>query len=133
MAQSNLEKIRELYAALQRGDGPAALGTLDPEIVWHEAENFPYADRSPYKGPAEVLNGLFARLATEWNGFTATPEAFYDAGDAILVTGRYTGTYLKTNLAIDAQFAHLWQLKDGRIIGFQQYADTAQASHVVHG
>ena len=60
MSQSNLEKIKELYQALQRGDGPAALGALDPEIVWYEAENFPYADRN------NVLhNFLYAFLKVE--------------------------------------------------------------------
>jgi hypothetical protein len=28
----------------------------------------PYADKNPYVGPNAVLEGLFARLAGEWDG-----------------------------------------------------------------
>jgi ketosteroid isomerase-like protein len=40
--------------------------------------------------------------------------------------GRYTGTYKATGRRIDAQFAHVWRISDGKVSGFQQYTDTAQ-------
>ena len=133
MSESNLELIRNLYAAFARGDGPAALSAMDPAIVWYEAENFPYADRNPYIGPAAVGEGVFFRLATEWDNFQAVPAEFLDAGDTIIATGRYTGTYKATGIALDAQFAHHWKLRDGKVTSFQQYTDTAQAARVVQG
>ena len=48
MSQENVELVRAVYAAFAAGDVPAVLGAMSPEIVWHEAENFPYADRNPY-------------------------------------------------------------------------------------
>ena len=133
MSLSNLASIQGFYAAAARGDGPAALAMLDPAIVWYEAENFPYSDRNPYVGPAAVAEGVFFRLATEWDDFQAMPDEFLDAGDTIVVTGRYRGTCKATGIAIDSQFAHLWRLRNGRVTGFQQYTDTAQANRVVHG
>lgn len=133
MPESNLELIRNLYAAIARGDGPAALSGMDPAIVWYEAENFPYADRNPYIGSAAVAEGVFFRLATEWDDFQAAPAEFLDAGDTIIATGRYTGTYKATGIALDAQFAHHWKLQEGKVISFQQYTDTAQALRVVKG
>ena len=106
---------------------------MDPEIVWYEAENFPYSDRNPYVGPAAVAEGVFQRLATEWDGFQAIPDEFLDAGDTIVVTGRYRATCKATGIALDAQFAHLWRLRDGKVTGFQQYTDTAQANRVIQG
>lgn len=41
---SNSEPVRALYAAFAKGDMPAALATMAADIVWNEAENFPYAD-----------------------------------------------------------------------------------------
>jgi uncharacterized protein len=129
---TNLECIKNLYASFARGDGPGALANMEGAIVWNEAENFPYVDRNPYVGPTAVAEGVFFRLATEWENFQAKPEEFFDAGDSIIVTGRYAGMYKATGIAIDAQFAHFWRLQDGRITGFQQYTDTAQASRAVN-
>jgi ketosteroid isomerase-like protein len=41
---SNAQIIQGVYAALRTGDMPAVLAAMAPEIVWNEAENFPYAD-----------------------------------------------------------------------------------------
>lgn len=131
MANGNLEVIQNLYAAFARGDGPAALSAMDSAIVWNEAENFPYADRNPYVGPAAIAEGVFFRLATEWDGFQAVPAEFINAGDTVVVTGRYRATYKATQASIDAQFAHLWRVRDGKIVGFQQYTDTAQAQNAL--
>ena len=59
---SNIEPVRALYAAFAKGDMPAALACMAPDIVWNEAENYPYADRNPYIGPEAVLMGVFARI-----------------------------------------------------------------------
>ena len=133
MPFSNRACIESLYTSLARGDAPAAFAKMDPEIVWYEAENFPYSDRNPYVGPAAVAEGVFQRLATEWDGFQAIPDEFLDAGDTIVVMGRYRATYKATEIALDAQFVHVWRLRDGKVTGFQQYTDTAQANRVIQG
>ena len=47
MSQKNVDIIRGMYDAFARGDIPAVLEVLDPDIEWREAENFLYADRNP--------------------------------------------------------------------------------------
>ena len=128
---TNAEIVKNLYAAFARGDAPAVLGAMDAGIVWNEAESFPYADRNPYVGPGAVAEGIFVRLATEWDQFQALPGEVLDAGETVVVLGRYKGTFKATGKAVDAQFAHVWRLKGGRITGFQQYTDTAQANRAV--
>jgi ketosteroid isomerase-like protein len=123
--------IQDIYAAFARGDGPAALALMDAAMVWNEAENFPYADRNPYVGPAAIGEGVFFRLATEWDGFQAVPAEFLDAGESVVALGRYRATHKATGKALDAQFAHIWRLRDGKATTFQQYTDTAQARDAV--
>jgi hypothetical protein len=53
-----------------------------------------------------------ARLGGEWEGFKVTFEEVHDAGDTVVVTGRYTGAYKKTGPRIHAQFAHVWRKPD---------------------
>ena len=130
---ANLDLIRGLYEAFARGDVPGVLERMAPDIEWNEAENFPYADGNPYVGPDAILAGIFARLGAEWDGFAAVAEEFLDAGETIVVLGRYGGTFKATGRALDAQLAHVWRVSGGKAVAFQQYTDTLQAARVTGG
>lgn len=131
MSAANVAVIRGLYDAFASGDVPAVLGAMSPSIVWNEAENFPYADGNPYKGPEAIANGVFMRCATEWDGFTVTVDEILDAGDTIVGLGHYSGVYKATGKRMHAQMVHVWRLVDGKAAQFQQYADTAQVQRVI--
>src|SRR5437763_15402532 len=106
MSLDQSEAIRSMYDAFARGDVPSVMGKLSPDLVWNEAENFLYADRNPYVGPQAVLEGVFLRLATEWDGFTVAPEEIIGSGATVIARGRYRGTYKATGVRVDAQFVH---------------------------
>ena len=131
MSEANVAVVRGLYDAFARGDIPAVLGAMSPDIVWNEAENFPYADGNPYRGPDAVLAGVFARLGGEWDGFAARPEDYLDAGDTVVVLGRYGGTYKATGRRLDAWMAHVWRIEDGRAVAFRQLVDTLAAARTM--
>ena len=123
----NVALSKNLYDAFGRGDIPAVLGAMSPDIRWHQAESNPYRPSGEaWVGPDAILNNLFMKLGAEWDGFTVHPKLFHGAGDSVIVEGRYSGTYKPTGKGIDAQFCHVWDLKDGRLTRFQQYVDTAK-------
>ncbi len=124
---TSVEIVSGLYAAFAVGDVPAVLGALDPAMQWNEAENSTHADGNPYVGP-EGAGGLFMRLVTDIEPFAVHPENFIDAGDTVVVEGRYRGTWKATGKPVDAQFAHVWQVANGKVVRFQQYTDTKQWS-----
>jgi len=123
MSAENVAVIRAMYDAFGRGDVGGVLGAMDPGIVWNEAENFPYADRNPYVGPQAVAEGVFARCIGEWDGFGVAMTDLIDGGDRVVALGRYTGTW-KGGGAMNPQAAHVWTMKDGKAVAFQQYVDT---------
>jgi len=128
----NVGIVDNVYKAFAVGDMPTVLAAMDTNIVWNEAENFPYADGNPYKGPDAVLNGVFARVGGEWEYWNLEDINLHDmSNDYVLATGRYQAKYKKNGAILDAQMAHLWKLKDGKIVSFQQYTDTKQAFDVV--
>jgi len=121
---SNSNPVRALYAAFAKGDMAAALAAMAPDIVWNEAENYPYADRNPYLGPEAVLHGVFARIGADWENFSVNSEELIDGGERIVSLGHYTGVCKATGKPMRAQFAHVFSVKNGKIASFQQYADT---------
>ena len=130
---NNLSIITNLYKSFEKGDVPAVLASLDEKVVWNEAENFPYADGNPYIGPDAVLNGVFARIGEDWNNFKLTNIQLSEMKNGmVLATGRYMGKYKKNNAPLNAQFAHVWNLTNGKASKFQQYADTQQTNNVIN-
>jgi len=119
---SNLKLVQSVYDAFGKGDIPTVLGSLSPEVQWTEAEGFPYG--GTYVGPAAVLEGVFMRLGTEWEGFSAVPEEFIDGGETVVALGKYGGTYKATGKSFQANFAHVWKVREGQAVRFVQYVDT---------
>lgn len=130
MSQANVDLIRKVYADFAAGDIVGVLGAMSPDMEWNEAENFPLADGNPYRGPDAILSGVFARLGSEWDGFASHPEEYLDAGDTVVVLGRYGGSYKATGQPIDAQMVHVWRIADGKVTRFDQRVDTLQAARV---
>lgn len=127
-APGNVAVIDGLYQAFAKGDIPAALEPMAPDIVWNEAEGFPYADNNPYIGPDAVLNGVFARIGAEWAYWNLKDIQLHEmSNNQVLATLRYDAKHKATGKTLDAQTAHLWTLEDGKIVAFQQYTDTNQA------
>lgn len=121
---ANSAIIDGLYKAFATGDIPAVLGAMDSNIEWNEAESNAYADGNPYKGPEAVLNGVFARIGAEHEYFNLKEIELHEMyNDKVLATLRYDAKY-NSGKNYDAQVAHLWSLKDGKVVAFQQYVDT---------
>ena len=118
----NLDSVRGVYDAFAKGDVPAVLGFLSPDVKWTEAEGFPYG--GTYVGPQAVLEGVFMRLGAEWEGFAAVPDEFIDGGDSVVALGQYSGTYKATGKSFRAHFAHVWEVREGKAVRFTQYVDT---------
>ena len=123
----NVSIIDNLYKNFAKGDVPAVLAAMDNNIIWNEAEGNTYADGNPYKGPDAVLQGVFARIGADHEYFHLVDIQLHDmSNNQVLATLRYQGKRKDNGAMFDAQVAHLWTLKDGKIIAFQQYVDTKQ-------
>jgi ketosteroid isomerase-like protein len=120
---TNLELVRGTYEGSSEENGRNLLAVLSPDVEWTEAEGFPYA--GTYVGVDALMKGVFHRLATEWDGYRAEVHTYLSDGDRIAAFGVYSGTYKATGKSMVAAFAHLYELKDGKIIRMQQYVDTA--------
>ncbi|MBE9491158.1 MAG: ester cyclase, partial [Bacteroidetes bacterium] len=128
----NINIIKKLYDDFAKGDIPAVGAVMDEKIEWNEAEGFPYADGNPYIGLDAIVNGIFARIGEEWEYWNLTDLNFNEmSNNMILATGRYQAKYKKNGTLINLQMAHLWSLKDGKIIKFQQYADTKTIANAI--
>jgi ketosteroid isomerase-like protein len=123
-AASNKDFVRGIYQAFGRGDAAAVLASLDAEVLWAYPDNVFYAEGSPFRGPSEVFNKIFVRLATEWDNFKVEPMEFIAEGDRVVVLVRETGTYRETGGSLEVDAAHFWTIREGKAIEFYAMTDT---------
>jgi ketosteroid isomerase-like protein len=126
----NAAIIRGIYDAFARGDVAAVLGALDDRVEWNEAEHIAYWPGGAHVGPQAVVAGVFGPLMQDFDNFRIDVRRVVAAGDTVLVEARYRATAKATGKALDAQVAHVWDLRDGKVVRFQQYTDTLQFAQV---
>lgn len=131
MSSDNAAIVKGIYEALAAGDLPRALGAMSPDIVWIEADNFPYADNNPHVGHEAVATGIFQRCAGDWDDFAVHMGDLLADGDRVVAFGRYAGSYKGTGRAMNPQAVHLWTLRDGKAVAFQQYIDTLDVARAM--
>ena len=128
----HVTRVKELYEAFGRGDIPAVLAAMDGGIEWYEAEGNPWSPGRPFVGPQQVVEGVFQRIAAEFDGFEVRPTRFLGDGDSVVMEGRYRArSHKTTGEPLDAEVVHVWDLRDGKIVRFHQYVDTRQLAHVM--
>jgi ketosteroid isomerase-like protein len=119
-----VEIVKRSYDAFARGDMDGVLGDMDPDIEWHQAQGLPHGGY--YRGLDEVRRNIFDPLDAEWwDEFTAVPDEFLDAGEHVVVLGRYRGKAKQTGRPLDVPFVHVWTLRDEKAVRFRQFLDTA--------
>lgn len=128
---SNADIIRAHYAASDRGDLDGMVAPFADDIAWTEAAGFPYA--GTYHGPEAVRKGVFERLGTEWDSYVLTIDEVLDAGESVVGLGTYRGTYAATGRSFEARVAHVFRLRDGQVVAFEQFTDTALVQRAVRG
>ena len=120
----NVTVVRRSYDAFARADMEAVLADMDDAIEWHQAQGLPHG--GTYRGLAAVKENVFDPLERDWwSVFSAVPDEFLDAGDDVVVLGRYRGTAKETGAELDVPFVHIWSLRDAKAWRFRQFLDTA--------
>ncbi len=131
MADEAQDVVRQFYEALGRGDAPAALGLLSPDIEWTEAEHSPYYGGT-LRGVDAVVTGVLQPINADFDAFVARPLDFIAQGGRVAAFGNYSGKSKKTGRQLLTPFVHLWEVSKGRIHRFTQFTDSGLWSKAMH-
>jgi ketosteroid isomerase-like protein len=132
MPNDYTQTIRRLYDAFARRDVQLFKELVDPQIEWTAAENFLYADQSPYVGVDNVLKMVFGRLFADWDDFSMNVAEILGGGEVVIASGRFGGTFKANGAPIDAEFVQVFQFKNGKIAKCQFYTDTAHFKEAIN-
>lgn len=120
---TNLEIVKSTYEGkTSEENGKNLAKYIVDNISWTEAKGFPYA--GTYIGLENITKNVFSRLGSEWIDYKFTPEDYVASDDKVVAFGTYTGTYKITGKSFKARVAHIWKLKQGKILSFEQFVDS---------
>lgn len=127
MESENVQIVKNLYAAFNRGDintilelisGHAVLlGTSFDELIWS----------GEFKGPtgaAEFIGRLHSAL--EVTDFE--PERYISAGDDVISFGWWEGRSRMTGKSFRSDWAMRMTLRDGKLVFMRAYDDSANVA-----
>lgn len=127
---TNLEIIKSTYEGKTSEENGRNLAKyVAGNISWTEAKGFPYA--GTYIGLENITENVFSRLGSEWIDYKFTPEDYVANDNKVVAYGTYTGTYKLTGKAFSARVAHVWKLKDEKIISFEQFVDSKTVNEAI--
>jgi len=125
MSEENVEVLKALYDAGNRGDREAFLASLDPAAEWH-VTGVVLDQQRVYRG-REAIWEYISTFAEEFAEFRVDAEDFFDAGDRVVVVARLVGRGRASGATVDLRFASVVTFRNGRILRGENYADTKQA------
>ena len=114
------------YAAGAAGDIPSMFKDFADDILWKESDGGPYT--GTFRGMAEVVPNIFERINAEWDGFGAVPEYLIadEASGKVAAVCTYVGTFKATGKSQNVRVVHLWTVRDGKVVEFEQVVDSAE-------
>ena len=125
--QENTRLVQQAYENFKGGDIQSLLGLLSDDAEWRlpEIENVPFAGQR--RGREEVAQ-FFATLADAQETRQFEPQEFIAQGDKVVALGRYSWHVKSTGRSYGGDWAHVFTVRDGKIVGFHEYTDTAAAA-----
>jgi uncharacterized protein len=124
--QQNIEIVRRGYEAFGHGDMNTLLGLFDEQIEWISPgpAELPTAGRRT--GRQQVAE-FFTAVNDTFEIQRFEPKDFIAQGDRVVVTGIDVSRVKATGKVIEGEWAHIFTLKDGKVVRMQEYQDTAEA------
>ena len=121
MSEQNVSIVRSSYEAFGSGAFAAVLETMDPEIEWVDQESLPWG--GVHHGHDEFAAHMQS-FGANFEEFRVEPREFLDAGDRVVVTGRFAGR--GGGGEFDVGVVYTWELRDGKVARVEGYTDTAR-------
>ena len=124
--QQNIEIVRRGYEAFGHGDMNTLLGLFDEQVEWISPgpADLPTAGRRTGR---QQIAEFFSVLNDTFEIQRFEPREFIAQGDRVVVTGVDTSRVKATGKVIEGEWAHIFTLKDGKVVRIQEYVDTAEA------
>jgi uncharacterized protein len=125
MAPDNVELIRPIYQEWGRGNWRSSFDVYDPDMEWGWSSEF-LDLAGVFKDRRDPNPRLRAWLAG-WDFWRADADEFLEIGDYVVVLASYHGRGKGSGVEIEQQGAHVFKLRDGKVVRLEIFASRERA------
>jgi ketosteroid isomerase-like protein len=124
--QENVRLVQQAYECFGRGDVQGVLNSLSEQVEWQtpKPEGVPFGGE--YRGRQGVAR-FFADLKQHDEITRFEPREFIAQGDRVVACGVYACTVRATGRKMESEWVHLFTIRNGKVVRFQEHFDTAAA------
>lgn len=124
--QQNVTLVQQSYAAFSRGDIQAIVNACSDQVEWRtpKPEGVPFG--GDYRGRDQVAR-FFAELNQHEEITRFEPREYVAQGDRVVALGSYACKARATGRKAESDWVHVFTIRNGKIVRFQEYFDTAAA------
>ena len=115
---------RRLYEAFDSRDLEALRDALADDFVGQVSEGMPLGVGGEHFGPEAMIRDVWSKVLATYE-LRVDAQHFYPSGDDhVVAVGHYRGSVRASGQLIEASFAHVLTIRDGRIARLHQITDT---------
>ncbi len=135
MSQENVEMIRAGYDkhgmgfSLSKWNPGAVLELFDPSIEWVEPDVQDLPWQGTHRGPQAISEKVFATISA-FEELELEPKDFFDLGEYVLAVSQGHLRAKATGKEWNGPFAHVWTVRNGKIVRWQGFADARRVAEV---
>ena len=112
MSQENVEIVRSIYEAFNRGDWDAAFRYTHPDF---ELTTPPGINAGTFRG-CEECQGFWQDAITAFEAVTAEPEEIFESGEQVVAFVKTRARPKGSSAEIEIRTGHLWTFRDGKVL-----------------
>ncbi len=129
MTMTSLETAQTWYAGVHEGDFDKLFGVMadDCTIEFYGPSVIPFAGIFRGKEKCKIF---FGHVGNDVDIETFRQDEFITERDKVAVTGHLRMVLKATGRLYAAHYAHILTIRDGQVIRFRDFQDSAQAVHV---
>lgn len=131
----NIQTVKDLFSAIGRRDVPTILNYLDENVDWQSPATGTMVKEiswsKPRHGKTEVsafFNEVRSKLILDDMAYTTIMAD----GDHVVAEGSIRGNVISTGCFFRADFAMVFTLRNGKIVHFRNYYDSAEIAAAFH-
>jgi uncharacterized protein len=122
--QENVRVVQQAYENFKTGNIQGLLGLFAEDIEWvlPQIKNVSFSGKR--KGLSEV-GQFFSMVNEQQEALQFEPTEYVAQGDKVVALGNYVWRIKATGRRAESQWVHVFTFRNGRVIGFREYMDTA--------
>jgi ketosteroid isomerase-like protein len=129
VAREDVQVVRDVFEAWNRGDLSGVLEHISPDWEWHPARLFPGTD-AVYHGK-EGFTRFWNTFREPWESIRVDVDRVEDLGDRVLVLFTFHAKGKGSGVDVTTEYANVFTFRDGLAVYQVGYGDWRSALEAV--